>query len=109
VTDPAANRRLVTDMLARVLRGDLDGGLALLGDDFVSHNPRVPHDPARTSGKEAFGAFFRGPEGQRLLAGDSEVMRTLADGDLVALHTHVSGAGGVELRSSTSSECATPG
>lgn len=95
--DTAANRRLVAEMFSRITAGDLDGGLALLGDDFVSHNPRVPHDPAVTSGKEAFAAFFRGPEGQRLLASTSEVVRTLADGDLVALHSRIVADPGAEL------------
>jgi len=97
MTDPAAHRRLVAEMFSRFTAGDVDGGLALLGDDFVAHNPRVAHDPAHTTGKEAFADFFRGPEGQRLLAATTDVARTLADSDLVALHNRIVAGPGAEV------------
>lgn len=91
------NKALVGGMLARFAAGDLDGATSYLHEDFVSHNPRVPHDPSATSGKKAFIDFFGSPAGQRLLAARTAVQRVLADADLVAVHSRIVNADGTEL------------
>ncbi|GAA5032859.1 nuclear transport factor 2 family protein [Actinopolymorpha pittospori] len=86
---PVDNRALVLDLLARFGAGDLDGAADLLHDEFVSHNPRVPHDPATSSGRDAFTAFFEGPVGQALLAATSDVRRVICDGEYVVVHHRI--------------------
>jgi predicted SnoaL-like aldol condensation-catalyzing enzyme len=83
------NRKLVEEVYRRMAAGDVDGLADLLHPEFVSHNPRVPHDPATGSGKDAFVAFFRAPAGQALIAAGQEIKRMLADGDLVAIHVEI--------------------
>jgi predicted SnoaL-like aldol condensation-catalyzing enzyme len=83
------NRKLVLELFARFDGGDVDGALALLHPDFVSHNPRVPHDPAAASGLEAFANFFRGPAGKALLEAGTDVRRVVADEFLVAVHNRI--------------------
>ncbi|MFJ1459035.1 nuclear transport factor 2 family protein [Nocardia sp. N2S4-5] len=81
-----ANRRTVLELYRRFDAGDLDGAFALVHEDFVTHNPRVPHDPAASTGKQAFRDFFGTPAGRALAAARQEVMRVVADDDLVAVH-----------------------
>jgi predicted SnoaL-like aldol condensation-catalyzing enzyme len=83
------NRKLVLELFARFDAGDLDGALALLHPDFVSHNPRVPHDPAAATGRRAFADFFRGPVGKALLAAGTDVRRVIADDAFVAVHNRI--------------------
>ncbi len=83
------NRKLVLELFARFGAGDLDGALALLHPDFVSHNPRVAHDPATATGLQAFAAFFRTPAGKALLEAGSDVRRVIADDPLVAVHNRI--------------------
>ncbi|MEC3913165.1 nuclear transport factor 2 family protein [Nocardia sp. CDC160] len=87
------NRTVVRDLYRHVAAGDLEAGFALLHDEFVSHNPRVPHDPTTGTGKQAFRDFFATPAGQALATADQEVVRLLADDDLVAVHVHLTVAG----------------
>lgn len=93
-TTAAAHRTLALDLFARLDAGDLDGALALLHPDFVSHNPRVAHDPATGSGLDAFALFFRSPAGSALLAAGADVRRVVADDDLVAVHNRIALPGG---------------
>ncbi|WP_020667629.1 nuclear transport factor 2 family protein [Amycolatopsis nigrescens] len=90
-------RELVSTLFDRMTEGDLDGMAELLHPEFVSHNPRVAHDPAVTTGKRAFVDFFRSEAGQRLLAAPFEIRRVLVDGDLVAVHNRISPPGGPEI------------
>jgi predicted SnoaL-like aldol condensation-catalyzing enzyme len=83
------NRKLVLELFARFDAGDIDGALALLHPDFVSHNPRVPHDPAAATGRQAFADFFRGPAGNSLLAAGTDVRRVIADDAFVAVHHRI--------------------
>jgi predicted SnoaL-like aldol condensation-catalyzing enzyme len=83
------NRELVLQLFARFDAGDLDGALALLHPDFVSHNPRVPHEPRTTTGLQAFADFFRGPAGKALLDAGTDVRRVIADDSLVAVHNRI--------------------
>jgi predicted SnoaL-like aldol condensation-catalyzing enzyme len=83
------NRKLVLELFARFDTGDLDGALGLLHPDFVSHNPRVPHDPATDTGVQAFASFFRGPAGKALLEAGTDVRRVIADDVLVAVHNRI--------------------
>jgi predicted SnoaL-like aldol condensation-catalyzing enzyme len=68
-----ANRNLALELFGRLDGGDLDGALALLHPDFVSHNPRVAHDPATATG----------------LAAGADVRRIVADDPLVAVHNRI--------------------
>jgi predicted SnoaL-like aldol condensation-catalyzing enzyme len=83
------NRKLVLELFTRFDAGDLDGGLALLHPDFVSHNPKVAHDPATATGREAFADFFRGPAGKALLEAGTDIRRVIADDPLVAVHNRI--------------------
>jgi predicted SnoaL-like aldol condensation-catalyzing enzyme len=83
------NRKLVLELFARFDAGDLDGALALLHPAFVSHNPRVAHDPAAATGLQAFADFFRSPAGKALLAAGTDVRRVVADDPLVAVHNRI--------------------
>ena len=83
------NRTLVLELFARFDAGDLDGALALLHPGFVSHNPRVAHDPATATGLQAFADFFRSPAGKALLAAGTDVRRVIADDPLVAVHNRI--------------------
>jgi predicted SnoaL-like aldol condensation-catalyzing enzyme len=84
------NRRLVLEAVSRFGTGDIAGFTELLGEDFVSHNPRVAHDPAAQSGRQAFADFLSGPGSAHLRDATVAAKHMLADGDLVAVHTHVS-------------------
>ncbi|MBF6173581.1 nuclear transport factor 2 family protein [Nocardia blacklockiae] len=81
-----ANRHVVGQLYRRLAAGDLDGAFALVHEDFVTHNPRVPHDPAKSTGKQAFRDFFGTPAGRALATATQEVVRVVADEDLVAVH-----------------------
>lgn len=83
------NRKLVEEVYRRMAAGDVDGLAELLHPEFVSHNPRVPHDPAAGSGKDAFVDFFRAPAGQALIAAGQEIRRMVAEDDLVAIHVRI--------------------
>jgi predicted SnoaL-like aldol condensation-catalyzing enzyme len=89
-----ANRVLVLELIARFDARDIDAGLELLHPEFVSHNPRVSHEPATATGLQAFADFFRGPEGQVLLEAGSDVRRIIADDPLVAIHNRIALPGG---------------
>jgi predicted SnoaL-like aldol condensation-catalyzing enzyme len=93
----AANRDLVLEMLGRFGRREIDDAIELFHEDFVSHNPRVPHDPATTSGRTAFADFFRSPDGRRLLAARVDVLRVIADSTTVAVHNRITTPEGPEL------------
>ncbi|QIS11738.1 nuclear transport factor 2 family protein [Nocardia arthritidis] len=88
------DRALVIELFRRFGAGDIDGALELLGADFVSHNPRVPHDPETRTGKAAFADFFATPAGRKLAAAKTVVHRIIAEGGLVAIHSQLVLAGG---------------
>jgi predicted SnoaL-like aldol condensation-catalyzing enzyme len=44
--------------VSRFGAGDLAGFTELLKEDFVSPNPRVTHDPAARSGRQAFADYL---------------------------------------------------
>ncbi|GAA5161399.1 nuclear transport factor 2 family protein [Pseudonocardia eucalypti] len=91
MSTPEQHRKVVEELLRRLFEArDVDAALELLHDRFVSHNPLVPHDPATTSGKLAFGEYFRTPAGRRLMAAHSEVRRIVADEDHVVVHSRIS-------------------
>jgi predicted SnoaL-like aldol condensation-catalyzing enzyme len=78
------NRRLVSEAVSRFAAGDIAGFAELLSADFVSHNPRVPQ-----VGRQAFADYLTGPASAHLRDAIVEMRHLLADGDLVAVHTHV--------------------
>ena len=83
------NRMLVLKAVARFGAGDIAGFTDLLGEEFISHNPRVAHDPATQSGRHAFADYLSGPASAHLRDATVAAKHLLADGDLVAVHTHV--------------------
>ncbi|GLY72310.1 nuclear transport factor 2 family protein [Actinoallomurus iriomotensis] len=83
------NRRLVLEAVSRFGAGDIAGFTELLSEDFVSHNPRVAHDPTAQSGRQAFADYLSGPGSAHLRDATVTAEHLLADGDLVAVHTHV--------------------
>lgn len=83
------NRLLVTEAVSRFAAGDIAGFTELLSEDFVSHNPRVAHDPATQPGRRAFADYLSGPGSAHLRDATVTVRHLLADADLVAVHTHV--------------------
>jgi predicted SnoaL-like aldol condensation-catalyzing enzyme len=88
------NRQLVQEAVSRFGAGDITGFTELLGEEFVSHNPRVAHDPATRSGRQAFVDFLGGPGVAHLRGATISAKHLLADGDLVAVHSHVATAQG---------------
>ncbi|MFB9837761.1 nuclear transport factor 2 family protein [Actinoallomurus acaciae] len=83
------HRRLVLEAVSRFGAGDIAGFAELLGEEFVSHNPLVAHDPAARSGRQAFADYLSGPGSAHLRDATVTAEHLLADGDLVAVHTHV--------------------
>jgi predicted SnoaL-like aldol condensation-catalyzing enzyme len=83
------NRQLVLEAVSRFGAGDIAGFTELLGEDFVSHNPHVAHNPAAQSGREAFADYLSGPGSAHLRNATVAAKHLLADADLVAVHTHV--------------------
>ncbi|MFI9508106.1 nuclear transport factor 2 family protein [Nocardia sp. NPDC052566] len=84
-----STRELVAELFRRFGDGNLDGALALLSDDFLSHNPRIPHDPATSTGKEAFAAFFETQAGRALAAAQQDIVRVIVEGDHAVVHTRM--------------------
>ena len=83
------NRQLVLEAVSRFGAGDIAGFTELLAENFVSHNPRVAHDPAAQSGRQAFADYLSGPGSAHLRDATVAAKHLLADGDLVAVHAHV--------------------
>jgi predicted SnoaL-like aldol condensation-catalyzing enzyme len=83
------NRQLVLEAVSRFGAGDIAGFAELLGEEFVSHNPHVAYDPAAQSGRQAFADYLSGPGSAHLRDATVAAKHVLADGDLVAVHTHV--------------------
>jgi predicted SnoaL-like aldol condensation-catalyzing enzyme len=89
ITTTHPHLALVTELFARFNRRDVDGIDELLHEGFISHNPRVAHDPSTASGREAFLTFLRGPDGERLLSASVDIQRMAVDGDYVWVHNHL--------------------
>ena len=83
------NRMLVLRAVSRFGAGDIAGFTELLGEHFISHNPRVAHDPAMQSGRQAFADYLIGPGSAHLRGATVAAKHLLADADMVAVHTHV--------------------
>lgn len=89
LTTTESSRAAVLELFRRFTARDLPGAFALLSQDFVSHNPRIPHDPASGTARQAFIDFFETPAGRALAAADQDVRRVIADAELVAVHTRL--------------------
>lgn len=81
------NEQVVVELMKRTAAGDAEAVLDLLHPDFVSHNPAVAHDPAESTGKQAFEAFLRSPAGAQLLGTKIEIGRVIAGDDHVVVHS----------------------
>ncbi|HEY0578651.1 MAG TPA: nuclear transport factor 2 family protein [Pseudonocardia sp.] len=88
---------LIRELVARFRSGDVQAFADLLGEDFISHNPGIQHDPTAATGKQAFLAYLHSPFGRDLTNGSVETKRLLADADLVAVHNHVTTHSGLEM------------
>ena len=88
-----ATQGVVEELYARFATRDLDGVFALLADDFVSHNPRIAHDPSACTARQAFVDFFATPAGHALAGASQQVQRLVVQGELAAAHVRLSGPG----------------
>lgn len=77
------NKALVTAFYEKALNEkDIDGAIAMMGPTYTQHNARIP------DGKEGFRQFFNGFK-QRYPQSHSQIVRVIAEGDLVVLHVHM--------------------
>ncbi len=88
--DPQANKRNAIAFYEMAYLGDPAGAVArYVGEDYIQHNPAVG------DGKQAFIDYFE--DMARDYPDKSiEFLRAVAEGDLVALHTHQTWPGGDE-------------
>lgn len=88
--DLAANKQNAIDFYRMAYLGEPRQAVELyVGDDYIQHNPLVGN------GKEPFIAYFE--RMHREYPGKSiEFVRAIAEGDLVALHTHQTWPGNEE-------------
>jgi predicted SnoaL-like aldol condensation-catalyzing enzyme len=77
VADTERNKQTVARLFDAFRAGDVDAFDELITDDYVQHNPQA------ANGLQAVKEFFR-PVGPV----DVDVYRVLAEGDLVAAHSH---------------------
>jgi predicted SnoaL-like aldol condensation-catalyzing enzyme len=88
--DHEANKRNAIDFYRTAYQGDPAKAVGLyVGAEYIQHNPLVG------DGKEAFIEYFN--EMAKEYAGKNiEFLRAVAEGDLVALHTHQTWPGNEE-------------
>jgi len=79
------NKTMLLDLYRAVVGRDFAAVGALLREDFVEHNPRVPHDPARQTGRDAFVDYFR-RGGTPLDGAKVDIKRIVANDDHVIVH-----------------------
>jgi predicted SnoaL-like aldol condensation-catalyzing enzyme len=77
VADTERNKQTVARLFDAFRAGDVDAFDELIAEDYVQHNPQA------ANGLQAVKEFFR-PVGPV----DVDVYRVIADGDLVAAHSH---------------------
>ena len=77
MTDTERNKQTVARLFDAFRAGDLDAFDDLITEDYVQHNPQADN------GLQAVKEFFR-PVGPV----DVDVYRVIAEGDLVAAHSH---------------------
>lgn len=95
MSTPGQNQKIVEELLRRLfVARDLESAFELLHPEFISHNPLVAHDPAVTSGKQAFVDYFLTPAGRRLASADSQINQILASEDRVVVFSRISWAEG---------------
>lgn len=88
--DPAANKQNAISFYRTAYLGDPEGAVEnYVGDEYIQHNPLVGN------GKQAFIDYFTEMHKQYPDKG-IEFVRAIAEGDLVALHTHQTWPGGDE-------------
>ena len=79
------HQQMLLSLYQAVVGKAWDDVRSLLSDDFVEHNPRVPHTLGQTSGREAFVQYFS--------AGDTpldnaqvDIKRFITDGEYASVH-----------------------
>ena len=80
-----SNKKLLLDLYNAVVARDFDAVRDLLQENFVEHNPHVPHDPTRQKGREAFIDYFR-RGGTPLDGAKVDIKRMIASDDHVMVH-----------------------
>lgn len=86
--DLDANKRHAIDFYRMAYLGDPAGAVArYVGAEYIQHNPVV------ADGKQAFVDYFT-EMAQQYPGKSIEFVRAVAEGDLVALHTHQTWPGG---------------
>ncbi|RVU01185.1 polyketide cyclase [Novosphingobium umbonatum] len=77
------NKSLVTAFYEKALNEkDIDGAITMMGPTYKQHNARIP------DGKDGFRQFFSAFK-QRYPQSHSQIVRVIAEGDLVVLHVHM--------------------
>jgi predicted SnoaL-like aldol condensation-catalyzing enzyme len=88
--DLEANKQSATEFYRIAYLGDPARAVEeYVGDEYIQHNPLV------ADGKQAFIDYFGGM-GRDYPSKSIEFVRAVAEGDLVALHTHQTWPGGDE-------------
>lgn len=81
-----ANREIVVDFYQKVfIDRDVEGGIGVMADDYIQHNPLVP------GGKQGFIAFFKEVFAKQPGL-KADVIRVAADGDFVWVNAHFTAA-----------------
>lgn len=80
-----SNRAIVIKFYEQVfIDHDVDGGVVVLAEDYIQHNPLVPN------GKQGFVSFFKQIFAQQPNV-RARIMRVAADGDLVWVNAQFAG------------------
>lgn len=88
--DPGANKQNAISFYRTAYLGDPEGAVErFVGEEYIQHNPLVGN------GKQAFIDYFTEMRKQYPKK-KIEFVRAVAEGDLVALHTHQTWPGGDE-------------
>jgi predicted SnoaL-like aldol condensation-catalyzing enzyme len=82
---PERNKKMLLDLYNAVVARNFGAVEGLLHEDFVEHNPGVPHDPGRSSGRQAFIDYFRNG-GTPLDGATVDIKRMIADDDHALVH-----------------------
>jgi predicted SnoaL-like aldol condensation-catalyzing enzyme len=85
------NKSMLLGLYNAVVARSWEDARNLLAENFIEHNPRVPHDPAAVTGREAFIAYFRNG-GTPLDGAQVEIKRMIADDHHAVVHYKLTSA-----------------